>query len=348
MEKIIIASMRPNSGKTSLIVGMGKALDKSFGYLKPFGERVLYRKKRLLDYDSALIKYIFDLKEDPEEMSIGFDHSKLHYMYDKDTIKEKLREMEGSIGSDKELLFIEAGRDLHYGASVNLDAISIAEQTGAGLVMVISGEDDSIVDDMTFLKKYLQLPRLNFRGVIINKVKDIEDFKATRSKLIQDLGIRILGMIPFRKELTYMSVEYISDALFAKVLAGQEGLSNQVERIFIGAMSGDAALKNPLFSKEGKLIITSGDRNDMILAAIESGTSGIVLTNNVLPPSKIISQAESKNIPLLLVSSDTFQTAKQIDDMEKLLTRNDTSKVALLQDIVEDSVDLKGLLGQPS
>ncbi|MGA1848397.1 MAG: DRTGG domain-containing protein [Thermoplasmatota archaeon] len=345
MEKVIIASIRPNSGKTSVIIGMGKAIEGKFGYLKPFGERVLYRKKRLLDYDSALVKFLFDIEEDPEDMSIGFDHSKLHYMYTKDTITEKLREMEASIGNDRDVLFMEAGKDLQYGASVNLDAISLAEHTGAGLVMVISGEDDTIVDDITFLKKYLQLPKVNFKGVIINKVKDVEDFKMTRIRKVQDMGMNILGIIPFRRELTHMSVEYISDALFAKVLAGEAGLSNQVERIFIGAMSGDAALKNPLFSKENKLIITSGDRNDMILAAIESGTSGIVLTNNVLPPSKVISQAESRNIPLLLVSTDTFQTAKQIDDMEKLITRNDTEKVEMLGDMVRNSVDLEGLFG---
>jgi len=346
MEKLIIASMRPNSGKTSLIIGMGKALNRSFGYLKPFGERVLYRKKRLLDYDSALLKYLFDLPDDPEEMSIGFDHSKLHYMYNKESIKEKLLEMEENMAKNKDVLFIEAGRDLHYGASVNLDAISLAEQTGAGLVMIISGEDDTIVDDLTFMKKYLQLPRLNFRGVIINKVKDVEDFKMTRMKKVQEMGITVLGMIPFKRELTNMSVEYISDALFAKVLAGQEGMANQVERIFIGAMSGDAALKSPLFSKENKLIITSGDRNDMILAAIESGTSGIVLTNNVLPPSKIISLAESRNIPLLLVSSDTFQTAKQIDDMERLITRNDTGKVEMLNELVKENIDMITLFGE--
>ena len=66
---------------------------------------------------------------------------------------------------------------------------------------------------------------------------------------------------------------------------------------------------------------------------------------NVLPPSKVISQAESRNIPLLLVSTDTFQTAKQIDDMEKLITRNDAEKVEMLGDMVRESVDLEDLFG---
>ncbi len=62
MKNLIIGSMDPNSGKTSLIVGLGKAIaGKKFGYLKPFGDRLLYRKKRLWDQDTALIANIFGL-----------------------------------------------------------------------------------------------------------------------------------------------------------------------------------------------------------------------------------------------------------------------------------------------
>jgi BioD-like phosphotransacetylase family protein len=181
--------------------------------------------------------------------------------------------------------------------------------------------------------------------VIINKVKDVDDFKDTYMGMIDDLGIKVLGIIPFQKDLTYLSIGYISDVLFAKVLAGEENFSNQVKEIYIGAMSGDAALKNPLFSKESKLIITSGDREDMCLAALEGDTAGIILTNNILPSTKIINQAKSKKIPLLLVPGDTFHTAKQVDDMEHLITKNDLDKVDLLERIVRENVDLDGISG---
>jgi BioD-like phosphotransacetylase family protein len=61
MEKVIVASMRESAGKTGVIVGLAKALGKKIGYIKPFGDRLLYRKKRLWDYDSALITDIFGL-----------------------------------------------------------------------------------------------------------------------------------------------------------------------------------------------------------------------------------------------------------------------------------------------
>ena len=64
MEKLVIASMRQSAGKTSVIVGIAAALNQKIAYIKPFGERMLYRKKRLWDYDSALIANLFGLKED--------------------------------------------------------------------------------------------------------------------------------------------------------------------------------------------------------------------------------------------------------------------------------------------
>ena len=43
----------------------------------------------------------------------------------------------------------------------------------------------------------------------------------------------------------------------------------------------------------------------MILAALEGDTAGIVLTNNISPPSTIISKAEQLGVPMLLVPDDT-------------------------------------------
>ena len=75
MNKYVITSMHASAGKTSLIIGLAKALGGNVGYIKPFGERLIYHKKRLWDYDAALIANIFQMDDDPEEMSIGFHHA---------------------------------------------------------------------------------------------------------------------------------------------------------------------------------------------------------------------------------------------------------------------------------
>ncbi len=45
MKKIIVGSMDGDAGKTSLIIGMDRASGKPFAYMKPLGDRLVYRKK---------------------------------------------------------------------------------------------------------------------------------------------------------------------------------------------------------------------------------------------------------------------------------------------------------------
>jgi len=344
MNKVVIASMRKGAGKTSAIVGIAGALNRKMAYVKPFGDRMLYRKKRLWDYDSALVSSLFGLKEDPVDMSIGFDHSKLRYMYDEEGTQQKLLEIIGSIGSDKEILFIEGGRDLTYGISVHLDTLSLVKYTGSKLFIVASGEEDSIMDDLLFLKRHVDLAGVNLAGVIVNKVQHLDEFQSTHLPAIQKEGIRVIGVLPYQSELTYFSVYSLSERLFAKVITGEGGLKRVVKNIIIGAWSADVFLQNPLFKKENKLVITGGDRTDMILASLESDTSGIILTNNILPPANIISKASERNIPLLMVFSDTYQTARQIDSLEPLLTKDDAEKVDLLQQLAQKHLNLNEIM----
>ncbi len=329
--RIVFASMSESAGKTSMIVGLGRALGKRIGYMKPMGDRLLYQKKRLWDYDSALVTNIFGLKGKPEDITMGFEHSKLGYMYDDDARKKKLLEIASAIEKDCDILFVESGRNLRYGSSVNLDAISVAKDLDAKLVIVLAGTDDTMMDDIAFIKRTVNHQGVKLMGVIINKVADADDFTATHVDAIKATGIDVLGMIPHQETLTQFSMNYLADMLFAKVLAGDDELLKPVKNIFVGAMSASAAQREPAFKKEGKLIITSGDRSDIILAALESDTAGIVLTNNILPSSNIISKAASVKIPLLLVHTDTFLVAKQVDDAVPLLTKDSTAKIELLE-----------------
>ncbi len=345
MKTVVVGSTHKSAGKTSLIVGLAKVAGRPCGYIKPLGDRLLYRKKRLWDYDAALITNIFGLDESAEEMTLGFEHAKLKYMYDGQGIREKLGEMATRAGEGKDTVFVEAAESLSYGASINLDAISLAAHLGARLVIVAGGTESMIVDDLAFVKRYVDFHGIDFAGVIINKVRNLDDYKAAHLDDVNALDVKVLGVAPFDAELTRLSVGHLAERLLAKIVAGEEGLSRKVSSIMVGAMSTNAALQNPLFRKEGKLVITGGDRSDLIVAAIESNSSGIILTNNVLPSSNIISKASERNIPLLLVPFDTYQTASQIESIDPLLVKDDTRKVEILAQMVKEHIALSEIIG---
>jgi hypothetical protein len=341
MGSLIVASTRESAGKTSVLIGIGRALNKKFGYIKPLGDRFLYRKKRLWDYDAALMVNLFDLGEEPEKISIGFDHSKLRYMYDEESITHEMKQVIAEMEKDREALFIECGKDLSYGASVHLDPLTLSQATGHQVLIITGGSKNDIADDLAFLKRFVGSDEAHVGGVIINKVIKIDDFKETYLPEIEALGVNILGVIPYEKELTTLSVSYLAEKLFARVIAGENGLNGMIRNVLVGAMSVSAARAEPIFAKPDKLIITSGDRSDMIIAALEAGgTSCIVLTNNIVPPANVTAKASELGVPVLLVPTDTYATAMQVDKLEPLLTKDDDKKIEIITQLVKENVDL--------
>jgi len=344
MKKIVISSMRKDAGKTSFIVGLAKAYDRSFGYIKPFGDRLLYRKKRLWDYDSAVALEAMGVQESPENMSLGFDHSKLRFMYDKSQTKAKLNAMAEDLAPGKDVLLIEGGSDMIRGISVHLDALSVCRTLDARLIVVLSGHKDQIADDAVFLNNHVRLREGKLLGVILNKIQDPEDFQMAYGDLLQSLNIPVLGILPYVEDLTYPNVQYIADALFGKIITGESNLNRLVKQTFVGAMSGDAVMRLQRFRVKDKLVITSGDRSDMVLAAVDTESAGIILTNNILPPPNVIARANEAQVPLIQVQFDTYQTAKKIDALVPLLGKNDTEKMELLGTLVKENTNLSSVL----
>jgi BioD-like phosphotransacetylase family protein len=343
METFVVTSMRPSAGKTSIIIGMAKTLERTIGYLKPFGERFLYRKKRMWDYDAALITNIFGLEENPEDMSIGFHHAKLYFMLDETATGERIRELRSAAGEGKDLFFVECGRDISYGTSVHLDAVSLAVHLDAPLIVIASGDEDVITDDLFFLKKHVALNGVNLRGVIINKVANAGDFRETRLPRIIAQGLPVLGVIPYSEELPLFSLGYLADRLFAKVITGEEKLDRTVKQIFVASMPVADALKKPLFPERRKVVITGGDRTDMIAAALQTDPAALILTNGILPPAEVIAKAAGLGVPLMLVSADLYETAKQVEGLESLPTKDDTGKIEAVTEMVRAHVNLKAL-----
>jgi BioD-like phosphotransacetylase family protein len=344
VKSLIVASTREGAGKTSVLVGLASAIDRRFGYIKPLGDRFLYRKKRLWDYDAALFSKLLGLGEEPETMSIGFDHSKLRFMYDRSSMAKELKRVIEALSVDRDAVLIECGKNLSHGASVYLDPLTISQETGYPVLIVAGGSEDDIADDLAFIERFVGSDEATVAGVIVNKVVHADDFREVQLPEIERLGVNVFGVIPYDKDLTTMTVATVAERLFARVVAGEDGLQRVVRKVAVGAMSVAAAMSGGTIKAADKMVITSGDRSDMILAAIEAGgTSAIVLTNNILPPSNVTSRASEKKIPLLLVPGDTYAVAMQVEKIEPLLTADETGKVDRLRKLVSEHVDLAAL-----
>ncbi len=345
MRTLVIGSTDGNAGKTSIVIGLAKALGKSFGYMKPLGDRLVYRKKRIWDYDAALIHSVFGLTQDPENVTIGFEHLKLRFKYDEESAGKRVSQMAKEIGEGKEILFVEGGKDMQFGISFYLNWLALTRYLNASLVIVVSGDENYIIDNVMFINKYLSLADINFGGIIINKVKNVADFKDVYGTLINKLNVPILGILPYQEELAKFSVEFLSQYLLASVISGEKYMSRRVSNFFVGAGSVDSVRSDAQFHKENKLVITSGDRSDMLLASFEDKcTVAAVVTNSILPPQNVLAVAEENKIPVLLVPFGVYETARQIESLTPLITSSDSDQIALVEKLVKENLDLDKLI----
>jgi phosphate acetyltransferase len=186
-------------------------------------------------------------------------------------------------------------------------------------------------------------------SVVVNRVKpeQLEDVRQLLTTTVSS-GI-ILGIIPEDKALSSPSMKEILENLEGDLLIGEQQLNNPVDNFVIGAMNVPNFLS---FLKENVLIITPGDRGDMIIAALQANLSasypkvaGIVLTAGYQLEEPIIRLLKGLEtvIPIIYVQTGTFETSQKIGAIKSKITPDNHKKIQLAISIFEKSVDLQAL-----
>jgi phosphate acetyltransferase len=144
----------------------------------------------------------------------------------------------------------------------------------------------------------------------------------------------LINTIPVISSLTNPTIQEIVKALNAKVLFGASFLNNQIGSFSIGAMQ----LRNYLLNlKDNALVITPGDRADIILGALQANESvnypsisGIVLTGNIVPEDSILKLIEglSTIVPIISVEGGTYMISNKIGDIKPKIYAEDPTIIS--------------------
>jgi len=101
----------------------------------------------------------------------------------------------------------------------------------------------------------------------------------------------------------------------------------------------------------GNLLITPGDRDDVILAAISatsiSGTkaiAGIILTNDILPHPKLLELLARTDLPVIAAREDAYAITSKIHNMTVKTQPQDVDKISVIKRLVTEHVDMNKLL----
>ena len=145
--------------------------------------------------------------------------------------------------------------------------------------------------------------------------------------------------------LSYPCVAQIAEAFRSEIVSNAPRLDNVVENMVIGALPPHEALA---YFRRGTLLITPGNRDDIVLAVISScgflsrakkSIAGIVLTCGFTPHRNILRLLRETDIPSIMVREDTFTAATRIDKLIVKTRPHDDKKINELFNLFGKHVD---------
>jgi len=341
MQRLVVGSLNPCAGKTSFIMGLASERRNRLAYLKPLGDRLLYRKKRQWDHDVLLLENHGEVIYIHPDCTLGFDPSKLRYMYPGEQLEARLGEILNELSAEVDLTVIETGCDPQYGAGLGLDPIRLARSMEAKLLMLASGHHQDMADRMLFWSRYIRDVPVSF---VLNKVEDGEGFRTEYGDELAEAGVDLVGILPKVHELDHYPVRYLCDQLFASVITGEDALQRPVSHVLLLASDQELTRAGAEFRKEGTVVVTGGDRADVVMSAITKGVAAIVLTGENEIGANLIAQAERSHIPILLVRHSTSHTIKTIGRIDPLFDTSDKKHQEVMGSLIRNHMDMSKIL----
>jgi BioD-like phosphotransacetylase family protein len=356
--RVFLAATGQNRGKTTASLGLAAAIiDRGhrLGFLKPVGQRYVLVDGSRADEDAVLLKAVFGLPDGLDEMSPVTlpRHFTTDYVMGRisDDLGAAVLEADRSIGRDRDVLLIEGTGHAGVGAVIGLSNARVAAMLDAPVIIVTEGGVGRPIDEVVLNQALFEKQGVRVLGAVVNKVDTVghPQLPEVLSRGLAQHGVDLLGCIPYSQFLANPSLELIATHLEGELLSGQATPGQTIGRVAIGAMQ--AAHAVPLL-RDQTLLITPGDRDDLLAAALEvnrhptdgARVAGIVLTGGFQPAAPVLADLRRAGMFAFLVPTDTFTTAQAVDDILVKTHPSDTQKIETIIDLVGRSLDVDHLL----
>lgn len=361
IRRIFISATGQNDGKTVVSLGLINAFKERFkkvGFIKPVGQRYLIEQGEKIDEDSVLIERVCEIECALKDMSpIAIERGFTQKYILKNIHKELVQRIKLSfraVSRDQDLVIIEGTGHAGVGSVFDLSNATVAKRLRSKVIIVSSGGIGRPIDQIMLNKALFEKEGVKIAGVIINKVKPekYEQINRIVRMGLKRKGLKVLGVIPYQELLSEPTVRQICEELNFEVLSSEGSMGTRVSNILVGAMSPHDALR---YFANRSLIITPGDREDMILAVIgfqmakteeKVRIAGIVLSGGLRPHQTVIDLAKKAEIPILTAKGDTYSVASKIHDLTVKVRPEDLEKTRMINSLIEQYVNIEMLAKQ--
>ena len=356
-KNLFITATEARSGKSAISLGIMELLLRNIdrvGFFRPFinvapdaakkdNDIILFNShfKLGIPYEKM---YAYSITEANNLMALG-KHEELL-----DGVLNKYNE----IAKDHDFVLCEGVEFEGSTASFEFDInVEISNNLGCPVLLVANANDkdvDEIVRSINVYNESLNDKGCNVVATVVNRInpeREEEIINRLRSKGLSP-G-QLVYTIPDEKDLGNPTVGEIATVMNAEILYGEDQLNRHVYSFTVAAMQ----LRNLLERIEyGTLIITPGDRSDVIVACLSAVSSvsmptisGIMLTGGLKPEEPICKLIEgfASVVPILSVKENTFPAAIIVDNIHAVISPEDNRKITRALEVFEKNINVEEL-----
>lgn len=271
-----------------------------------------------------------------------------------DELLEEIVSQYQKAAEDKDVVIVEGmvpTRQASYAARVNFH---LARSLDAEVILVSAPEQERLSELADRIEIQAQLfggPKApKVLGVILNKVRHDEGCEAFIHELKQHAPalasdeFRLLGCIPWDDSLNAPRMLDVAELIKAQVISQGDWEQRRVQQIILCARA--VASTVPLL-KPGVLVVTPGDRDDMILAASLAAMNGVplaglLLCSNAQPDPRIMELCQgaiASGLPVMTVTTGSYDTATNLNRMNKEIPIDDRERAETVTAFVARHLD---------
>ncbi|MDF9797569.1 phosphate acetyltransferase [Catalinimonas alkaloidigena] len=232
--------------------------------------------------------------------------------------------------------------------------VDIAKNLGCPVLILGRGDMDreleEVISPVRLTYELFADKECDILGVIINRVRSAlaHELLLEIRNTIKDKEL-LVSVIPENIVLQSPTIREVAEHLDADVLYGEDLMEKQSYRYSVAAMQ----LQNYLpHITENCLVITPGDRGDIILSALQAHQSqnyppisGILMTTKLLPEESIkrLLDGLPSLVPILSVGYNTYNTVAKLGTLTSYITPDNHTKITISKKLFEKYVDTTAL-----
>ncbi|MEC7815258.1 MAG: phosphate acetyltransferase [Pseudomonadota bacterium] len=368
-KNLFIAPTSMHSGLTSVCLGLLRALERegvSVGFYKPFAQSVHRGESLHNDGKDSSVAFVrarshlqtpdpIPLKDAQQQLNQGKS----------DLLMETIVGEYQAVARDVDVVIIEGlvpDRSEAYIARLNVE---VARNLGSDVILVStpgSASAKELDEELDFSARLFAAPSdPDVVAVILNKVGE-----PATSRMVQDGSepeppiecpdyrskcqvftsgrFHLLAEIPWQPALLAPRISDIVRELRITVLNEGQMQTRRVQKVSVCARS----IRNMTDTlRPGTLMVTPGDREDIIvttaLAALNGvPLAGLMLTGGLMPDQRVIDlchRALDTGLPVLASQTNTYETAQLLANLSSAIPVDDTERVEQAMESVARRMD---------